>query len=61
MTAVTRTIGGPLERPVAIGTVGADGGAVLIARIADDLAPGDMVALLDDGGAPVATAVPASD
>lgn len=61
MTSVSRVIGGQLERPVAIGSVHADGGAILIARIADDLAPGDRVSLLDDDGAPVAKSTPPTD
>lgn len=58
ITSINRTIAGQLEHPVAVGTVHADGGAVLIARIADELTPGDRVALLDDDGTPVATSAP---
>lgn len=55
-TVVRRAIGGPLPEPVRIGTVHADGGAILIARLEGTLAQGDPVTLRSERGAPVARA-----
>ena len=55
-TVVRRAVGGELPEPARIGTVAADGGAVLVARIDGEVADGERVRLADDGGAPVASA-----
>jgi uncharacterized OB-fold protein len=54
-TVVRRAVGGELPEPVRIGTIAADGGAVLVARLGAALEDGERVRLANDAGAPVAS------
>jgi hypothetical protein len=53
-TAVQRMPGTDPAAAVPIGSVRADAGPVVVARLEPGLRPGDRVELGDDGGAPVA-------
>jgi uncharacterized OB-fold protein len=53
-TLVERAPGGPLTEPVALGSIRAEGGLVVVARLESVLGPGDSVRLEYRDGVPVA-------
>jgi uncharacterized OB-fold protein len=54
VTVVHRMPGADPVAPVTIGSVHADAGPIVVARLESGVGPGDRVVLGEDGGAPVA-------
>jgi hypothetical protein len=57
-TTVTRTVGGPLPQPVHLGTVLLDGRGMVIARLEGGCRPGQVAALFNAEGVPIARPEP---
>jgi uncharacterized OB-fold protein len=57
-TVLERAPGGPVTAPVPLGSVGLEGGVVVVARLEAGLAPGDSVRLEYRDGVPVARQAP---